>query len=176
MAFEGNYTLSQLSPSSIELVDTSTGSDTNLTGRRIYLYQYNNTTIVPSNNPSGQAWIDWDINDTSITLDDILDTDYCLNVTVVWVSSSPQQGGTYIKNNAYCFKDYNEEFMLALVSETNVALPTIVNSNSYVYNWMQMRLYVEEANEAISNASDVMNGQLLLNLANNMRDNQNYYF
>lgn len=174
MAFEGNFVVAQLSPSTIQLTDTSTGSDTNLTSRYIYLYTYNNSTIVPSGTTT--AYIVWDINDTEITLDDILDTDYCLNITVVWNSSSPDPSGTYTKNNAYCFKDYNEEFMLALVSETNVALPAIVNSNSFVYNWMQMRLYVEEAKEAIDNASDVMNGQLLLNLANNMRDNQNYYF
>lgn len=174
MAFEGAYTLSQSSPSTISLTDTSTGSDLNLTSRYIYLYKYNNSTIVPSGTTT--AYIVWDINDTEITLDDILDTDYCLNVTVVWNSSAPDPSGTYTVNNAYCFKDYNEEFMEALVAETNVALPTIVNSNSYIYNWMQMRLYVDGAKQIIDNASDVTNGQLLLNYANNMRTNQNYYF
>ena len=174
MAYELNFSVAQLNQSTIQLVDQSTGSDAAIYERRIYLYKYNNSTIVPEGTTT--SYILWPIADTEITLNDILDTDYCLNITVESLSSNPDPSGTYTKNNAYCFKDYNEEFMLALVAETNVALPTIVNSNSFVYNWMQMRLYVEEAKEAIDNASDVMNGQLLLNLANNMRDNQNYYF
>lgn len=174
MAYECNFTVAQLSESTIQLIDTSTGSDASIYERRIYLYKYNNSTLVTEGTTT--AYMLWPLGDTEITLNDVLDTDYCLNIQVDVLSSAPDPSGVYTKTQAYCFKDYNEEFMMGLVAETNVALPTIVNANSYIYNWMQMRLFVDGAKQIIDNASDVMNGQILLNYANNMRTNQNYYF
>ncbi len=176
MAFDADYTVSQSSPSTITLTDTSTGADATITGRKIYLYKYNSTTIVPANNPTGQIWIDWALADTEITLTDIFDTDVCLNIYVVWVTPTPDSGNTYTKNNAYCFKDYNEEFMEALTAETAVAQPNIVNSTNYIYNWMQLRLYVDAASQIVVDASDVTNGEQLINAANQIRTNQSFYF
>ena len=173
MAYEVNFSVAQLNVSTIQLINTSTGSDAAIYERRIYLYQYNNTTIVPEGTTT--AYILWPLADDEITLD-VLNTDYCLNIKVDVLSSAPDPSGVYSLTQAYCFKDYNEEFMKGLVAETNVALPTIVNANSYIYNWMQMRLFVDEAFDIVDEASDVMNGQILLNYANNMRTNQNYYF
>lgn len=176
MAFDAAYTLSQSSPSTITLTDTSTGADATITARKIYLYQYNSNTIVPSNNPTGQVWIDWAIADTEITLTDIFDTDVCLNIYVVWVTATPDSGSTYTVNQAYCFKDYNEEFMEALTSEKAVAQPNIVNSTNFIYSWMQLRLYVDAAYQIVNDASDVTNGQQLINEANKLRDKQSFYY
>ncbi len=176
MSFDAGYALSQSSPSTFTLIDQSTGADATILYRQIYLYKYNSTTIVPSNNPAGQIWIEWAIADTEITLTDILDTDVCLNIYVVWYTPTPDSGSTYTVNQAYCFKDYNEAFMEAVWAEKAVAKPNIVNSTNFVFNMANLRLNVDGAFQIVANASDVTKAEQLINEANSIRDKQSFYF
>lgn len=174
--FEGNFTVTQNSPSTITLTDASVGSDPTITGRRIELFQYNNVTLVPADNPANQNYIDWNISDASITLTDILDKDYSLNITVIWDTDTPDPSSTYIKNDAYCFKDYTEEFMLGLISTYNVGQPTVVNNKTFVLSWLKLRLWCDQAFDIVDEASDVTNSQLLLNQCYQIMTNPTYYF
>ncbi len=177
MSFDANYVLSQSSPSTISLQDNSVGADATILYRQIFIYTYRSSiTITPTGNPTGQAWILWPIADTEITLTDILDTDVCVNIYVVWYTPTPDSGSTYTKNDAFCFKDYNEEFLLAITSEFAVAQPDIVNSTNFIYNWAKLRILVTQAYDIVSDASDVTNGQQLITAANQLRDKQSFYY
>jgi hypothetical protein len=83
MAFNGAFTISSLvSPGSFVVNDTSTGSDSNLTGRTIALYQADGTLL-------GGSTIDFPLSSgSSITLS-VLDVDKCLLIVLTWQSSSP---------------------------------------------------------------------------------------
>lgn len=176
MAFDAAFALAKISPSTFQLIDQSTGADATILYRQIFLYKYNSTTIVPSGNPSGQIWIEWPIADTEITLTDILDTDVALNVYVVWYTPTPTGGDTYTVNQAHYFTDYNEEFNEAIWAEKAVAQPNIVNSTNFMYYVAALRLNIDGAAQIVTNASDVTKAQQLINAANQIRDNQSFYF
>ena len=80
MAFTAQFQVSQGgNPNNIVLTDTSSGgSDPNLTGRKIYLIKSDGTFLTPAG--SSTDYILWPIADASITLSDILDGDYSLNL------------------------------------------------------------------------------------------------
>lgn len=83
MSFVAAFTVSSLiSPGSFVVNDTSTGSDGNLTGRTIALYQADGTLL-------GGATINFPLSSgSSITLN-VLNVDKCLLIVVTWQSSSP---------------------------------------------------------------------------------------
>ena len=176
MAFEGDFTVAQNSPSTITLTDASVGSDPTITARRIYLYQYNNVTIIPINNPAGQSWIDWNISDTSITLTDIFDRDYCLNITVVWLTDTPDPSSVYIKNHAFPFADYTEEFIELILQTRVVGQPSVVNNATFFQSWVQLRIFRDQAVDIVNETSDIMKGQLLLNACYGIMIKPTFYF
>ena len=83
MAFNSAFTVTSLIvPGDIVLNDTSTGSDSNLTGRTISLFQSDGSLLTGGT-------IDFPLSSgSSITLD-VLDVDACLLILITWQSSSP---------------------------------------------------------------------------------------
>lgn len=83
MAFNGAFTVSSLIvPGGFTINDTSTGSDVNLTGRTISLFQSDGTLL-------GGATINFPLSmGASITLN-VLSIDLCLLILLTWQSSSP---------------------------------------------------------------------------------------
>lgn len=106
MSFTASFSItSQIVPGSFVLNDTSSGSDSNLTGRRIYLYQANGELLTG-------AYINFPLSaGSSITLD-VLSVDYCLLIVVEWVSSSPLPSpSTYSASGLYLFRGYSLQFL-----------------------------------------------------------------
>ena len=174
MAFNGAFSISQGTDStSFVITDTSTGSDTNLTDRKIYLNQSNGTTLIPANNPN--AWIDWPIALGPITLTGILNQDYSLNIQVVWVSSSPLPSpSTYVQFQLKTFTA-NLELFDYMLTQQMAANNLLANDNNFLPNKELLRLYIDNANGATS-FSDQYNAQLNLNAGYAMQVNQNNFF
>jgi hypothetical protein len=85
MAFNGNFSVTPNTAdiSKFTLTDTSTGSDAGLTGRRIYLYKTDGTTIVPAG--TSTEYILWPLVATiGDTIEiDVLDKDYAISIVVI---------------------------------------------------------------------------------------------
>lgn len=175
MSFNGAFTISQgTDPTSFTLTDISTGSDSGLTDRRIYLFLRDGTTLVPPN--SANAWIDWPLSvGSSITLTGILARDYSLNIEVAWVSSAPSgPPSTYTQFQLKTFTANLELFDYQL-TQLMAANPLLATDNKFLPNKELLRLYIDNANGA-TNYNDQFNAQLNLDAGNNMQVNQTTFF
>jgi hypothetical protein len=65
----------------ISFADTSTGSDPAITSRRIFLLKTNGDYLPPGT----PNYTVWPYDDTTIDIDDQIDRDYALLVTVEWL-------------------------------------------------------------------------------------------
>src|ERR1700761_896787 len=143
--FNGQFSISQGSDvTSLTLEDTSTGSDTNLTDRRIYLIKSDGTTLVPQG--SSTTYIDWPLTDgNSIALTGILAQDWCLNIQVIWTSSSPLPSpSSYTFNILQAFTDNLILFAYGL-SELQSGNPFLVTDNDYFSNKSKLWVLIDDA-------------------------------
>jgi hypothetical protein len=170
MAFSGDYTPSQgVSISNIILTDTSTGSDPNLTGRTVYLYQTDNSLL-------GGATIDWPLSSGSIlTISNILvPWDYSLNILVTWQSSSPIPGSSYSKINIATFTGNSNSFAYSLLQQIS-SNQAITRNTDYLYNLALVNSDILNAIRA-NDFGDIGAAQEALNRIYNFYVNRSYYF
>ena len=167
-----NFSSSQNSgtPSTITFVDTSSGSDINITQRRIYLLQANGTYLVESGTTTN--YTEWALANSSISLD-VLTKDVGLTVTVEWLDINDTV--LYTKTLSFGFTAYNETFYYGLTQDL-VANPSLYASQNWYANKMKLRVFIDSGNQAISFASDIVSCQICYDLATEMQTNQNYYF
>lgn len=177
MAFNGAFSISQgVDPTSFSLTDTSTGADGGLTGRRIYLYKSDGTTLVPTG--SSTTYINWPlvsgIGDV-INLTGILAKDYSLNITVVWVSSSPlSPPSTYTLAILKTFTGNIQLFAYGL-TQLQAGNPLLVNDCGYFPNKSKLRVLIDDAINC-ETFNDQYNSQLSLNAAYALQVNAKSYF
>lgn len=173
MAFNGAFTISQgTDPKSFVITDTSTGTDVNLTARKIYLYLADGTTLVPSG--SANAWIDWPIANGPITIS-LLTKDYSLNIEIVWVSSSQLPSpSTYLQFQLKTFTANLELFdygLTQMMADNNL----LVTDGKFFLNKELLRLFIDDATNATT-YNDQYNAQLNLDAGYNLQQNQSTNF
>lgn len=168
MAFNCNFTISVSSdPSAIILVDTSVGSDPNLTGRTIYLYKSDGTLLVPA--------IPWAIANSTITINP-LSQDYALNIVVVWASSSPLvPPSTYTASQIYAFVGYGQQYSNTLL-EFLATNQQMVNDQGWYLNFMTLLLEIQNAQNAINIGQNLGNAQAAITRYQKLLTNANFYF
>lgn len=169
MAFSGDYSISQgLDPANFTITDTSTGSDPNLTGRTIYLYQTDNSLL-------GGVAIDWPISDgSSKSINELLNWDYSLNIVVVWASSSPIPGSTYTKADIITFDGYSNDFAYNLVQQIS-SNQAITRDTNFLYNLALVNSDILNA-QRCSSYGDQGQAQQSINRIYNFYINRNFYF
>jgi hypothetical protein len=169
MAFSGNYSVSQgVDVQSFTLTDTSTGSDVNLTGRTIALYQANGSLL-------GGATINWPLSDGSTkALTGYLPKDYSLLTLVTWQSSSPIPGSSYSKSSIYTFTGNSNAFAYGLLQQI-AAMQAITSDNGFEDNVAILNSEIQNAGRA-STYGDQGNAQQCLDRIYNMIINQQFYF
>jgi len=176
MAFNGAFTIGLgTDPTSFTLNDTSTGSDTNLTDRRIFLYKADGTTLVPVGSPT--TYIDWPLSaGASITITGLIAQDYCLNIEVDWISSSPlAPPSTYTLTILTAFTGNSEQFNGTLI-QMQATNPLLVNDNKWFENASKLRQYIENAVNAANPMNNIGLSQSSLNLAYQLIQNATTYF
>lgn len=172
MAFIGAFTVAQNSPSTITLTDASTGSDPNITARTITVTKFDNTTIIENYNWPVDA-----IPGDTITLSDIFDQDYAVNITVVWSNSiDPDPDATYTVTQLYEFDFYAMDFLSQLATEDQGRNPAIVNDTNFLFYKLQFYNYVIQARISVGLMNDIFKAQYNLDKARDMRLNQVMYF
>jgi hypothetical protein len=165
--FSASQSLGELS--TLTLTDTSTGLGS-YTSRLIYIQKQDGTYLVPSGTITD--FIEWAAASSTKDIEDLLDRDYALLVTIKWLNGSTI---AYTKVLLYCFTGYTREFLLDL-SRAQAANPALLNSKNYFSNKLKLRCLVEDADELVELADDQTGAQLCLNQAKELTDNQVYFF
>jgi hypothetical protein len=173
MAFNGSVTAAQsLDGLTLTIVDSSTGSDANLTDRRVNLNLYDGTTLVPTG--TSTSYIDWPIGAGPLVLP-ILTRDYSISINVQWTSSSPLPSpSTYTFSVLQTFTQNLEIFDQGL-TQMMAGNPLLVNDNGFFSNKELLRLYIDNAINTTS-FNDQYNAQLNLNAAYKMQQNKTTLF
>jgi hypothetical protein len=174
MAFQGAFTVTQNTESTITLTDSSTGSDPTITERRIYIFKYDGTTIVPDGTTTD--YIVWALADTSITLEDIFSRDYAVNIEVDWVSSNPDPNNTYTETILYDFYWYAMLFLCDLTANIQARNPSIFAERNFMFNKFQCYTYILDSQNAVSLMTNIYDAQRSLDKAYEMIQNQSTYF
>lgn len=173
MALTPNFTVSQSSgtPNIITASDTSTGSDVAITQRRIFLLKADGTYLVPTGTTTN--YIQWAWANSTIALN-VLTKDTALAITVQWLDINNTV--LYTKTISFGFTAYNETFYYSLTQgEVPIVTPTMINTN-YYQNKMQLRVFIDSGNQAISFASDIYSAQVAYDNATYLVTNANFNF
>lgn len=167
MPLNASFTINaipQINPAAIALVDTSTGTDTNVVDRKISVYLIDNTLLTPVS--------DWPIAQSAITITPLVQ-DMALNITIQWLGSTANI--LYQTSQIYAFTGYSELFMYQL-TQNQTSQPNIVADQNYYNNKTILRSELDAAKSAIATGSDIYSAQSCLNRAIYMINNSQFFF
>ena len=167
MALTPNFTVSQVvgEPSEIVLVDTSTGSDLNITQRRVYLNTAYGTKLVPEG--TSTEYIQWAYSLSSITID-ALDKDYALSVTVQWLDVSNTV--LYDKTIDTGLTLYNETWNYGRTQMLS-GNPLLINDDGFFDKKSLMRTFIDDGNQCVTFQADIFGAQQCYDLGTQLRLN-----
>lgn len=174
MAIVQNFTSGQVTglPSQIVLTDTSTGTDSAITGRRVYLSDLNGDYYVESGTTTDyELWVDFPTT-TTITLD-VLTADKALNVRVDWVNSVGVV--LYTLTTLTLFYMYARVYRIALIKAQS-SRPKLIDSANFYYNTMRLNSSIKEAIISIEDMNDISSAQAALSRAKQLIDNPSYFY
>ena len=166
------FTASQsgLSPTVVTLTDDSTGSDVNITQRRVYFQNAYGSYVVASG--TSTQYMPWSYADSSQAFN-ILTVDLSLAITVQWLDSSDTV--LYSLTQLYCFPQYNKNFFYYLLQNQALS-PWIYQDNPYNGNLALYWVNIIGAIQAVEIGADISASQNCLNRATNMMNNESMYF
>lgn len=172
MPITPNFSTSQAaSPlSTFTITDTSTGTDGTLTGRLIMLRKDDGTYLVPSGYTV--TYIFWPIGSTSLTIADILDKDYCVDITVYWYAGSTSQ---YSKTILTLFTGYGDT-KLRQLTQALAANKLVITQNNFWLNKNKLRVLLDDAAQAVVFLNDQTIAQFCLDEAKDLTDNIQTFF
>ena len=148
--------------------DTSTGL-VGVTGRLIYLRKYGGTYLVPEGYTTD--YVLWPYADSSINID-VLDKDYCLDVTVIWLTGSSIG---YQLTSLVLFTAYSELFLRQLTQALAANRALLTNKN-YWENKIKLRTLIDDATQAVALVNDQTIATFCLDEAKKLTDNIGLFF
>lgn len=165
MAFDPNFSTSQSAAdlTTFTLTDTSTGSDPTITDRLVYLRKSDGTYLVP--NGTTTDYIEWSIADMTIDID-VLDKDYCLEISVFWRVGSVN---TYPKTILTLFTGYGDVFLRQLTQALS-ANRELINRANYWQNKIKLRTLYDDAAQGVSFLDDQTIATFCLDEADKLTD------
>lgn len=169
MAYNGDFVATQgVDATSFSLEDTSTGSDSNLTGRTITLALVDGSGL-------GASPVSWPLGEGSTkTLTGYLPKDYSVNITVTWTSSSPIPGSSYTKTALYTFTGNTNNFIYGIVQD--LAAQQNLSNDVEFYNSLG-RIQTEVDSAVIATTyGDQFSAQAALDRAYNIITHENFFF
>lgn len=166
--FTPNFSISQSAstPSIFTLTDTSAGSDGAITQRRIYIYQSDGTTLVPTGTMT--TYVNFPlISGNSIDIN-VLNIDYALNIIVQWLDVSNTV--LYSKQGLYLFTYYSELFYYGL-TQFQTSQPNLIDNPNYYGEKMKLRVSLDEAASSVSVGNDITSAEAALTRAQYLINN-----
>lgn len=167
MALTPNFSTSQTpgQPSIVTLQDTSTGSDVNITQRRIYFKKDDGTFKVPSG--TSTEYVAWAYALSTISVD-MLDKDYAFAIIVQWLDAGNVV--LYDKTIPTGLTLYNETNDYGRTQKLS-GNPLLINDDDFWERKEIMRTQIDSGNQAITFAGDLFAAQQCYNAATNIRLN-----
>lgn len=151
----------------LTLTDTSTGGGTTITGRLVYLQRSDGTYLVPVG--TSTSYIAWPyvsgVGDT-ISIN-VLDKDYCLNVSVVFYSGS----GVYATKTILTYLKAYSELFLRQLTQAQEANPNLLSNKNFWTNKFKLRTLVDDADQAVLSLNDQTIASDAINEAKKLTDN-----
>ena len=172
MALVPSFTASQIigQPNIIRLTDTSNGSDVTITQRRAYLQKVDGIYLVPTG--TSTSYIAWDYVNATIDAN-VLTQDTAETIKVDWIDVSNVILYTYTISSVQTLYAQQYDFSLIAQEQSNQA---ILNSTNWVFSRMQLRLAINDAQNAISLANDIANAQAACDRGTALINNPNLFF
>lgn len=173
MAITPNFSSSQLAGdlSVAVFTDTSTGSGS-ITGRLIYIRKYNGDYLVPDGTSTDYVYWPY-VSGAGDTIElDILDKDYCVEVTVVFYAGSSIDS---TKTIICLFTGYGDVFLRQLTQALGANNVRITQSNFW-YNKIKLRTLLDDAAQAVSLLNDQTIAQFCLDESKKLTDNTQTFF
>lgn len=173
MPFVPNFSSSQAAGNLriVTFTDTSTGF-TGITGRLIYLRKYDGTYLTPSG--STTDYIYWPVvagTGDAIQIN-VLDKDYCLEVTVVYYSGSSIATS---KTILILFTGYGDLFLRQLTQALAANKKQITDTNFWI-NKSRLRVLLDDAAQAVSLLNDQTIAQFCLDEEMDLVSNISTFF
>lgn len=177
MPFTPGFSTSQTTgiPNSINFTDTSTGLDTNIVSRRVFMQTATNDYLVePTTTTNYELWaiISAPLDPLSISFD-VLKKDMALYLTVQWLDAADTV--LYQKQYLTGFTLYNESFDYQLTQVLS-GNPLVINDHNFFPNKSTLRVSIDSGNQAIFLAADIFAAQQCYDRATNLRLNSPYFF
>jgi hypothetical protein len=172
MSLTPNFTVTQSfgTPTNLTFTDTSTGSDSSIASRNIYIQQVDGTYIVMTGNTSD--YTTWDYDLSTITLD-ILTKDVAVTITIDWVDDYGVR--VYTSTKIFSFTNFNEKFDYG-TTQMLTANPMLINDNDFFVHKADMRVSIDSGNQAFNLVGDLFSAQQCYDRATNLRTSSQYYF
>ena len=172
MSLTPNFSTSQPSGTltSCTITDTSTGTDGTLTGRIVRFRKYDGTYLVPTGYTTN--FVAWPIGSTSLTITNLLDQDYCLDITVTWYAGSTS---AYTKTILTLFTGYGDLFLRQL-TQAVAANKLTITQNNYWCNKIKLRTLLDDAAQAVTYLNDQTIASFCLDEAKILTDNVSTFF
>jgi len=168
MAFNAAFTVtSTIVPGSFTINDTSIGSDSNLTGRTISLYQADGSLLTG-------ATINFPLSaGSSITLS--LSVDACLQIVITWQSSSPlPPPSEYSASGLYLFRGFSMQFLDQQIGAIQ-SNPSILQDTGFYNSLGILQTEIDNAVQAASTGQQA-SSQAALSRIQYLITHQNNFF
>jgi hypothetical protein len=146
------------------LTDTST-SLSGITVRFVYFRKSDGTYLVPSGTTTD--YVVWAIGDNTLDVEDLLDKDYCLDITVKWFTGSSLTTSTTVLT---LFSAYTELFLRNL-TRYQASNPSLMSNGNFWNNKAKLRVLINDATQAVSYLNDQTVAQYCVNECKKMTDN-----
>lgn len=177
MAFTGSLEVSQTSDiTSFVVTDTSSYSSEGqgtFSGRRIYVYKIDGTTLVPSGTTT--SYIDFPFSaGSSITIDGVLNTDYALLINGLWLSNNPQPGSVYTSSDIKSFLNYLKQFRKGQISSLSDN-PALLQDTNWYTDMFKLQTEINNADEAADDGQQY-SSQAAINRGLYLKNNSQYFF
>lgn len=172
MAFIAQFSTSQTLGNSaiINFMDTSTGSDSAIISRQIFLTQASGAPLVPAGNNTN--FISWPLINNPLPVN-VLTQDFALLVQVNWLAVDGSV--LYTVSQVYCYTNYGESFLYSL-TQNQAAQPSLLADTNYLNNKYLVRVYIDSANNAILFGSDTAASQNCIDAYTKIIQDQNTNF
>ena len=173
MALTPSFTSSESlsSPNLITFNDTSTGSDSSITTRYIFVQLSDGSYLVPAGTTTD--YIVWDYADLTITVD-LLKRSQAANVTVLWYANTGSQP-VYTVTTLLEWDLYDYLFLFGNL-QTQTSNPNVINDSSFYPNTLAMIVNLFQSENAVLKMNDVYSSQAALDRNYELITYQSYAF
>lgn len=151
------------------LTDTST-SLAGITVRLVYFRKSNGDYLVPTGTTT--QYVVWAIGNNTLTVNDLLDKDYCLDITVKWFTGSTITDTSTVLTN---FLAYTKLFRRNL-TRYQASDPKLLTNANYWGSKKKLSTLIEDAEEAVEWLNDQSVSQYCINELKKMTDNISTFF